>query len=198
MQYAQLWQSHHRTSLTNVQSGIVTLNSNIVQGQQVSGATALASPLSWALTLLQPSNVPANSTRTEVSLWASTNGANYSNNFDLGYDACYFFAAPLLLNTIYRGQDDDGTCSSTLDSAWIKDLQAAASKYAFQLVGGLTPGTISNLTTGSLPGVCASIAAMVTKDFPSSCAVFFNGAGTLGGGGGGSPAGGCTYNCSRP
>ena len=194
MQYVRCEILDKATLLTKIQSGVVTFNPNLAQGRQTSGGTAFSSPLSWALTLLQPSNVPANQTHTELSLWVSTNGVNYSDNLNLGFDACYFWLSPLLANSIFKGQNDDGTCSSTLSSACINSLQEAASKAAQQIVGGLTPGSISNLTSTSLPGVCTSIAAMVTRNFPSSCTAFFNGPGGLSGG---PPTGGRMYICCK-
>jgi hypothetical protein len=163
--------------LAHLQTGIVTFNPAIAQGQQTSGS--FSSPVSWAATNFQPFNAVENSSHSEFSLWISTNGVNYTDNFGLGFDACYFRLSNLLVNTVLRGQDDDGTCSSTLNKACINDLQNAASTYAIQLVGA---GSASNLTANSLPGVCSSIAEKTTRNFPSSCAVFFDGPGRLSGG----------------
>jgi hypothetical protein len=122
----------------------------------------------------------AETSHTEVSVWVSTNQVNYSDNFNLGFDACYF-QLPISTNTILRGQNDDGTCISTLNSACVNDLQVAANAYAVQLVG-TGGGLTNNLTSDSLPGVCNTIAEMVSKNFPQSCAPFVNGAGQLYGG----------------
>jgi hypothetical protein len=165
----------------DLQTGTVTFNPNVAQGQQSSGGSSFSTPISWALTAYQPYGNADNS-HLELSLWISTNQANYSDNFSLGFDACYFRLAPITSNTVLRGQNDDGTCSSTLNIACIDDLQTAASTYAMQLVGTLNTAFTGNLTSQSLPGVCNSIADMTNKNFPRSCAVFFDGPGQLNGG----------------
>lgn len=167
------------TSFT--QSGIVTFNPNIAQGQTTSTGSLLSSPLSWALTVDQHIGTSANNSRTELSLWVSSSGANYSNNFELGYDACFFWLSPLLLNTMWRGQTDDGTCSTMFDEACINDLQGAANTYAVQMVGGYAITPESNLTSTSLPTVCGNMARLMTDNFPQSCAPFFNGPGQVSG-----------------
>jgi hypothetical protein len=164
----------------NLQTGVVTFNPNVAQGQQSSGGSSFSTPISWAVTTYQPDN--ADTSHSEQSLWVSTNTVNYSDNFDLGYDACYFRLTPISINTVLRGQDDDGTCSSTLNSACVNDLQTAASTYAMQLVGTGNTLLTGNLTSSSLPGVCSSIADMTNKNFPRSCAPFLDGAGQLSGG----------------
>jgi hypothetical protein len=113
-------------------------------------------------------------------LWFDTHGANYTNNFALGWDACYFWMLPFLPNTFFRGQNDPGDCSSTLDASCIADLKKATESASHELLFILpNSGPYSNLNATSLPGVCNQIASIVNMNFPSSCAPFFNGTGSL-------------------
>lgn len=62
------------------------------------------------------------------------------------------------------------------------DLKGATNAFAIELVGEPTPGAHSNLTSGSLPNVCADLALKLTDNFPQSCAPFFQGQGKVYGG----------------
>lgn len=112
---------------------------------------------------------------TELSLWFLPNGANLTNNFKLGFDMCYFWISDATINTLQRGQSDNGSCSQTLDSACVQDVNNLAQKVAIDLVANPSPGPNSNLTTNSLPTVCSDMAKIMTQNFPKSCEVFFNG-----------------------
>lgn len=111
---------------------------------------------------------------TELSLWYSPNGLNYSNNFELGYDVCYFWLSTLDLNTFFRGQNDTGDCLSTLDQTCVNDMLSLTDLYSRQLVSAPSPGPDSNLTTNSLPTVCQDMAQRLTQNFPDSCKVYMN------------------------
>jgi hypothetical protein len=165
-----------------VQTGEQTIAPSILQGGK---ADSIAfTPVTWRVTVYQPQPRGNDTSRTDLSLWFDTNGANYTDNFALGWDACYLWMVPWALNTFRRGQNDSGDCSTTLNQACVSDLQAATNSAAKLLVSQpTTPGpNSSNLTTNSLPGVCSQIAAMVSQQFPESCAPFFNGPGVLTGG----------------
>jgi hypothetical protein len=162
-------------------TGSVTIAPTILQGGRADGSVNFQ-PVTWGVTVYQPSNIPADSARSELSLWFNTNGANYSDNYALGWDTCYFWISPFSLNTFYRGQKDNGQCKETLDATCINDLKTAAQTQASLLVKNPTPGPNSNLTRNSLPGVCSMIAVAVTQNFPPSCARFMGGPGALYGG----------------
>jgi hypothetical protein len=163
------------------QTGTVTFAPGILQGGRPDGNLSF-NPVTWTNTVYQPKDATDGSARTELSLWFNTNGGNYSDNFALGWDACYFWMSPFTLSTFYRGQNDTGGCQQTLDQNCINDLRAAASGQAKMLVGVPTPGPNSNLTKNSLPGVCSMIAAGVNQNFPASCRPYFGENPTLFGG----------------
>jgi hypothetical protein len=162
-----------------LQSGEVTLAPALLQGGNASGNLSFT-PVTWRATVYQPPVSASQASRTELSLWFDTHGANYTNNFALGWDACYFWMLPFLPNTFFRGQNDPGDCSSTLDTSCIADLKNATESASHELLFILpNSGPYSSLNATSLPGVCNQIASMVNVNFPSSCAPFFNGTGSL-------------------
>jgi hypothetical protein len=163
-----------------MQTGQQTLTANIIQGGKADNVAF--TPVTWRATVYQPKPKGNDASRTELSLWFDTNGANYTDNYSLGWDACYFWMLPFTINTFLRGQKDPGDCSATLNQACLNDLKGAVNSATRLLVSNPTPGPDSNLTTNSLPGVCSKIASMVTQQFPSSCAVFFDGPASLAGG----------------
>jgi hypothetical protein len=176
--------------INHPQTGSVTIAPALIQGGRADGNLSF-NPVTWTNTIYQPSNPPDGAARTELSLWFNTNGGNYSDNYALGWDACYFWLAPFTLNTFYRGQNDRGGCVQTLDEDCVNDLKNAGSAQARMLTSNPTPGPNSNLTEDSLPGVCEMIAAGVTQNFPASCKKYFGEGPALFGGspaiGGGMP-----------
>ncbi|EME45612.1 hypothetical protein DOTSEDRAFT_52842 [Dothistroma septosporum NZE10] len=145
-------------------TGIISFNPN------VGGTNA---NVSWASTAYQPANSTFGRNQTELSLWFNTYGVNYTDNFRLGYDMCYFWVSQPTVNTYERGQSDQGQCLETLDQACVNDILGVTDSYSQQLTASITSGSTSNLSTNSLPGVCTSLAAHITQNFPGSCKVFF-------------------------
>ncbi|KAI5363944.1 hypothetical protein Slin15195_G095990 [Septoria linicola] len=134
--------------------------------------TDVDTPISWGGTVFQSNDSTSN--RIELSLWFSSGGQNYSDNFDLGYDACYLWPAPFSFNTYVRGQSDNGSCIQTLDETCVSDLLAATTAGSARLTGIPT-----NLSTNSLPDVCSQLASELTTNFPDSCKPYFNSTGLL-------------------
>ncbi|KAF7194555.1 Carcinoembryonic antigen-related cell adhesion molecule 1 [Pseudocercospora fuligena] len=146
-------------------TGLVSLNPDV-------GTTN--SPISWAGTAYQSYNATGNQNITELSLWFSAGTSNFSNNYELGYDACYMWINQFTLNTFERGQNDIGGCLQALDETCVNDFLDLTNQYSVELTGNPTSGPDSNLTSTSLPTVCADLARMLTNNFPASCKVFFN------------------------
>lgn len=94
---------------------ILLCNSSVDQAN-ASGTVQFSSPLdwgnvgdpSWKITVAQWNNM------TQRTTWYNTEGRNYSNDLQLGFDACAYSIAGLPLNTIELGQSDPGDCSSVL------------------------------------------------------------------------------------
>ncbi|KAG9201181.1 hypothetical protein G6514_005910 [Epicoccum nigrum] len=122
--------------------------------------------ISWATTAYQ------DNTTTELSLWFSPNGKNYSNDFDLGYDVCFLWLGGLSLNSIVRGQSDSGRCLSTLDQECSADL----AQLTAQISTNLDQSQNRSASTGPdvLSDRCAQIASQITQEFPASCTPYFD------------------------
>ena len=111
---------------------------------------------------------------TQLGLWYNTGGANYSDDFALGYDACIVAVSGLSTNTLYRAQSDNGSCLATFNSDCVNALQSTSQDYATQLVSDPTPLPNSNLTVGTLYTVCDSIGRYLTANFPKQCMPYTN------------------------
>lgn len=109
---------------------------------------------------------------SSLGAWYTTNGADYSNDFGLGYDACALTLAPLNANAILRGQSDNGTCLTTMDDACVSALQTNTQNYANTLTGSLT-GPQLNLTNTTLPTICNDLGSNLIATFPEECSYFF-------------------------
>lgn len=127
----------------------------------------------WAVTLL--GGAPQN-TSLDQSLWYFTGGLNYSDSLSLGYDVCAIYLEPLgiLENTDLRAQHDNGSCLAAFDADCVAALEQQSEDFALQLVGFPTALPNSNLTADSLPGVCASLAQMMTSALPKQCKPYMN------------------------
>lgn len=108
------------------------------------------------------------------SLWYNTGGANYSDDFGLGYDVCAFTIGAIATNTLWRSQTDSGNCVATFDRDCVSALESAASGYALGLISNGTPPPNSNLTAGSLDHICYDVANAIQSDFPSECKKYMN------------------------
>lgn len=122
----------------------------------------------WAVTLL--GGAPQN-TSLDQSFWYFTGGLNYSDSLSLGYDVCTIYLEPrgILENTDMRAQHDNGSCLAAFDGDCVTALQQQSEDFALQLVGSPTALPSSNLTADSLPGVCDSLAEMMTSALPKPC-----------------------------
>ena len=145
---------------------------NVFQGAQ-SGEpdnhSGLALNASWAFTVYE------NGTSTQGTLWYSTNGANYSNDFALGYDVCGVQVLNLTLETQFNAQHDNGTCLSAIDQDCVNALQDMAANTARILVANPSSyGPSSNLSNGVLPTVCDDIATAIKSNFPKECKKYYN------------------------
>ena len=113
----------------------------------------------------------------------ATGGANYSDDYALGYDVCAFTFPSYSTNTLWRAQSDTGNCYATFDEECVSALESAASGYANDLINNATPSPNSNLTASHLPRVCYDIAQALEQSFPSECQKFMNDSLTLTAGG---------------
>ena len=112
-----------------------------------------------------------NQNTTELSLWFSPS-RNYTDDFDLGYDVCYFWIDGLTVSSIERGQSDSGRCLQTLDQACSSDLIYLTIQTATKL--DLGPIDTPTGDTSALPNRCTQIASQLTSNFPTSCEPFFD------------------------
>lgn len=157
------------------QTGFFSFNPQVDQGQQQGqpdNESGKSKPLEVAYTVTQN----LNDSRIQASTWISTNGANFSDDFQLGYDVCGLNFGPLFENTIRRGQNDNGSCVQTFDEACVGAIKYAVSSFALELTLNPTPPPNSNLTSTSLPTVCNDIGQMLTSALPTlkECKPFFN------------------------
>ena len=122
----------------------------------------------WVVNLL--GGVPQN-TSLEYAFWYDTGGLNYSDSLSLGYDVCAIYLEPLgiLNNTDMRARHDNGSCLTAFDGDCVAALKQQSEDFALQLVGSPTALPNSNLTADSLPGVCDSLAQMMTSALPKQC-----------------------------
>ncbi|EME87596.1 uncharacterized protein MYCFIDRAFT_212946 [Pseudocercospora fijiensis CIRAD86] len=156
-------------------TGIINFNPNVAQGPQagqpdnLSGSTL---PSMFAVTVANPGFTNPSNDSSSYTLWYNTNGANYSNDYALGYDVCAIAGLSLNYNTQLRGQTDNGSCLSTLDQPCISAIKAFAAQQAAWLTTP-SPGPDSNLTNTSLPGICRTLATEISNNLPQECSYFF-------------------------
>lgn len=150
------------------QTGFITFNPGIL----IPSEPPPPDP-TWAVTLL--GGAPQN-TSLDQSFWYFTGGVNYSDSLNLGYDVCAIYLEPLgiLNNTDMRAQHDNGSCLTAFDGDCVTALQQQSEDFALQLVGSPTALPNSNLTADSLPGVCESLAEMMTSALPNQCKPYMN------------------------
>ena len=100
-----------------------------------------------------------------------------------GFSGCAFAFGNLPLNTIERGQDDDGSCHQTFSEACVTALTNQVAEYAQWQVNTATGGPYSNLTPPILGYVCGNIQAAigeysgngpVQSAFPAECKPYFD------------------------
>nr|POE89858.1 hypothetical protein CFP56_20327 [Quercus suber] len=159
-------------------SGIYWINPGVSQGAQSgqpdnnSGQTLRSG---WAATIQNAygSVNESSALSSTLSAWYNTNGADYSDDIDLGYDVCAIAIAPLNYNAMLRGQHDNGSCLLTMDQNCVDALKSLTSQHADWLAAGNT-GPQLNLTNTSLPGICNDLGAMLTANFPTECSYFFD------------------------
>lgn len=115
-------------------------------------------------------------TSLDHSFWYHTGGLNYSDSLSLGYDVCAIYLEPfgILNNTDMRAQHDNGSCLTAFDEGCVAALQLQSEDFALQLVGSPTALPNSNLTADSLPGVCDTLAQMMTSTLPKQCKPYVN------------------------
>lgn len=153
-------------------TGVYSFKPGVVQGKQAGqpdNDSGVALNASWALTISQ------NTTYSEVTMWYSTTGANYSDDFSLGYDVCLVWVQNITTQAQFNGQNDNGTCLSTFDQDCISALEGLATDTANGLV--TTPssyGPTSNLTGGVLPTICTDIANTIKDNLPKECKKYWN------------------------
>lgn len=158
-------------------TGLYYINPGIFQASQAdqpenAGGTTL--PSAWALTIQNSAGAlnADSSLSSTLGAWYSTNGANYSDDLNLGYDVCAIVILSLNDYADLRGQADNGTCLSVLDQSCVTALQTATQQSADWLVGGNIKAK-PNITSTSLPVVCNDIGAELTSNMPTECAPFF-------------------------
>ncbi|KXT04931.1 hypothetical protein AC578_3476 [Pseudocercospora eumusae] len=129
---------------------------------------ARPAPVSWAYTVYQ------NATTMQAVWWYNTGGANYSDDFGIGYDVCTFRLRNVTALATWNAyiNNDDGSCDKTLGDDCIKDLKKLARDTAVQQVGESSPA--ANLTEGALPKVCSTIGDILQSNMPKNCKKFFN------------------------
>ncbi|SMR57254.1 unnamed protein product [Zymoseptoria tritici ST99CH_1E4] len=159
-------------------TGIFYINPNVLQGpqtgQQNTGRTQDSGLAVTVHSAPDIGNSSLNATSSSYGLWYNTFGANYSGDFSLGYDVCAILGFSLNYNTLLRGQDDDGTCSSALDEKCSNALAAVTEQHANWLTTPDRIGPGSNLTNTSLPGLCNTLAGNLRDNFPRDCSYFFD------------------------
>ena len=141
--------------------------------------------LSWAMTVdegFQTGDNNVSFPTIDTSLWIGQppgidlyDGAN-------GFSACAFQFGNLPLNTIERGQDDDGSCYQTFSPACVTALTDQVARFAQWQTSSYTGGPYSNLTPPILGYVCGNIQAAigsysgngpVEHAFPAECQPYF-------------------------
>lgn len=128
--------------------------------------------MSVGTTVLQGSGDQSNS--IQWSIWYATGGANYSDDYALGYDICAFTFPTYSTNTLWRGQSDTGDCFATFDADCVRALESAASGYANEMIANATPNPNSNLTADNLGRVCYDLGQTLENNFPSECQKYMN------------------------
>ncbi|EME78470.1 uncharacterized protein MYCFIDRAFT_178616 [Pseudocercospora fijiensis CIRAD86] len=139
-------------------TGVFTVNPNVDQGTQTDqpdNDTGKTRPVDLAVTLVEEPNT----SRLQLTTWLNPRGANYSDDFGLGYDVCGMAIGPFPNNTLYRAQSDNGSCYSVLDETCVNDIKILAQQFALELTLNPTPYPNSNLTVDSISTVCSDIAA---------------------------------------
>ncbi|EME81898.1 uncharacterized protein MYCFIDRAFT_87057 [Pseudocercospora fijiensis CIRAD86] len=130
--------------------------------------TSRPAPVSWAYTVYH------NASTLQAVWWYNTGGANYSDDFGMGYDVCAFRLRNLTSLATWNAyiKNDDGSCNKTLDDDCIKDLKKLARRTAIAQVGEASPA--SNLTEGALPKVCSAIGTTILNNLPKTCKKYFD------------------------
>ncbi|KAK4501883.1 hypothetical protein PRZ48_007692 [Zasmidium cellare] len=86
-----------------------------------------SNPVSWAYTVTQ------NSTLLSATIWYNTGGANYTDEFSLGYDVCGFrFGDPgaLTRQAHWEGQGDEGDCKRALSEECVGEWEELGRRTA--------------------------------------------------------------------
>ena len=78
-----------------------------------------------------------------------------------GYSACGFVFTNLPVNTIERGQSDDGSCHQTFSPACVETLTQQVADFALYQTSSFTGGPFSNLTPPVLSYVCGNIQSAI-------------------------------------
>ncbi|SMR46858.1 unnamed protein product [Zymoseptoria tritici ST99CH_1A5] len=135
-------------------TGIFARNPNVDQGYQ-SGQPENTSrktlPVNFAFTLTQYDN----RSRLDASYWFNPRGADYADDFQLGYDVCAFALQTVTDEVRCRGQSENGSCYDTFDEQCINAIKSEAEQYALSLTQYPTPPPTSNLTWTSIGPPCA-------------------------------------------
>ena len=142
--------------------------------------------LSWAMTVNEGSQTDFNNVSfptVDTSIWIgqppSINLYDGSNAFS----ACAISFGDLPINTIERGQDDDGSCYQTFSKPCVAALTNQLANFAQWQTSGYTGGPYSNLTPPILGYVCGNIQAAVGvysdngpvgNLFPAECQPYFD------------------------
>ncbi|KAK4494648.1 hypothetical protein PRZ48_014004 [Zasmidium cellare] len=154
-------------------TGIYYYNPHVDQGPQAlqpDNTSGETEDIGIAFTVTQ-----FNNSRLQDASWLYVSGANYSDDFSLGYDVCGMNFGPFPDNTNYRGQADNGSCTTMFDTDCVNAIEQAVQQYALELTSNPTPDPNSNLTQQSLPGVCNTIGEMLQNNIPDECSKYVNG-----------------------
>lgn len=95
------------------------------------------------------------------------------NDLALGYDVCNIWFQHPTIQTEYRAQQDDGSCTTALDEKCIVALTQIASSEAVVAVRTVTPTDQANSSAAALPGVCTAIGNKIRTSFPEECSRYF-------------------------
>jgi hypothetical protein len=144
--------------------------------------------LTWAMTVNEGSITGYNNVSFpgfDTSIWIGQPPSINLYDGSNGLNGCAYIFGDLPINTIERGQDDDGSCHQTFSEACVTALtnQVAIALAAQWQTSSPTGGLNSNPTQSVLASVCSDIGlAMGTyarnvpfpRHFPAECLPYFD------------------------
>jgi len=163
----------NRTSAEANGTFFVSYNPHVGQGPQAGQENTSGQTLDVAVGLTLTQNFADD--QVEYSLWYDTNGANYKNDSQLGYDVCAVSWSPTPESTQIRGQHGNGTCYDMFSYECITAIEAAAEQYALQFYQSVAGGGSSSSSTASPPTlICGDIATSLNSNLPQECRQYVN------------------------